>query len=1284
MDIKVVYDFILAQYSAESYWDNLYGTEPFDIEDRLQRRSRLINGANRYDKISDLISDGNLGPTQMTEVMVSDFEATWKIVTHIPNQISGFSATLLKNKNTGEFTLSFRSTESKTEDDGGDRQRDVYGADSEIAFDGFSFAQIQDMELFYEQIKNGFSYNEETQNYEVDASLNEFKNYITTNQINVTGYSLGGHLAQVFTLLHYDDVLHTYTFNGAGFGDFSGLTGSSTVNDYATSINAAVENLGFIISSPLDYIDQIGGGDLLAIINEIEGRGLAEGVYQAVLSVADVIGAVLPKLQGQIVSTAADLLEFYRDTIVSEEDKSLLIMAFQQIHDEVYQYTDITLDSRYGDPLYIYAEKILSKNTESAGLISLKEEILNDRIEYGREQITPDDKITNLFGQTYVDKLFSGELVAGSGQIFGDFSGIFVEDQPPVDFSLDSFLDSFGNNHSITLLADSLALMSVFDAIDPNINNSGNNRFEINQILASSSNSNSNYVPFFEKAEGDTLEKALDMLGRLFLPASWTITSFSYDPDSFADVDLRNEFYNHLQLLRTELLDIQGNLKPEYQGLRITSLYNENATEFKLKAEGDPLVLTNIEDSIAYRYALKELNPFVITGVASIYDVHNTDKGLDIFDPETNEGTLTEEYLEDRIAFLTTLIESNLKNEPDVKLDLGEKYLGATFIDEAKGIEITNYASYFSEENQYKFGSDQSDGQITGGSKDDHLYGGDGIESLYGLEGNDYIEGNQDNDVLAGGSGQDTLIGGQGTDILWHNDVSNPEDDKNKDTLNGGLDNDQYYVGHLDEIEDSDPENQTGLIDFNGVDVRGTYEHLVGEVYKNESNGLLLTLSSRDANIKRVTNDGITFFTIKNFLDENGSRTDGEYDIFIDIPTPPEPTTVYTNPTGTTEFTIRENNLVSGSTIISGPYEKSIGNNDASTAIDTFGVIPIHEIIDVELSPGFEVDGGFGNDWIRIDYNYTPFIGGQTYIPSAGNPGGFASGVTVDGQGGDDIIYGGLDDDQLFGGQGDDLLATWDGNDIHNGGAGYDTLGSNDYFYGLNQTQGTTYDVKADDFYFGEAGNDFISDDWGNDTALGGDDSDFIATGSGSDTILGGKGNDIIFSDQKYSGIHGSRDWILDFNANGQPTSITFFSITDQGQGLQAAGDFIDGGDGSDLIQSGKGDDTVLGGSGNDGINAQEGDDYVDGGDDNDLIYGEDGFDVLQGGSGNDYIYGGNDDDFIEGGADNDNLWGDAGRDNLYGDGGNDIIYGGTEDDSLNGGAGNDELYGDKIGRAHV
>ena len=41
---------------------------------------------------------------------------------------------------------------------------------------------------------------------------------------------------------------------------------------------------------------------------------------------------------------------------------------------------------------------------------------------------------------------------------------------------------------------------------------------------------------------------------------------------------------------------------------------------------------------MAYRYALQELNPFVIVNSANLYDQHNANGDLDLYDPQTGDG----------------------------------------------------------------------------------------------------------------------------------------------------------------------------------------------------------------------------------------------------------------------------------------------------------------------------------------------------------------------------------------------------------------------------------------------------------------------------------------------------------------------------------------------------------------------------------------------------------------------------------------------------------------------
>ena len=83
---------------------------------------RPYRGANHYDPVkrARYLASSNLSAIQMSKTMIDDFFKTWEIIDHQANTSSGFSATLMKHKKTGKFTLSFRSTESKQSIDGGD------------------------------------------------------------------------------------------------------------------------------------------------------------------------------------------------------------------------------------------------------------------------------------------------------------------------------------------------------------------------------------------------------------------------------------------------------------------------------------------------------------------------------------------------------------------------------------------------------------------------------------------------------------------------------------------------------------------------------------------------------------------------------------------------------------------------------------------------------------------------------------------------------------------------------------------------------------------------------------------------------------------------------------------------------------------------------------------------------------------------------------------------------------------------------------------------------------
>lgn len=129
-----------------------------------------IGGAGKYTKISKTQADY--------------FLDNFKIKDYYGNDNTGFSATVFAkngdtNGDTNEITISFRSTEF-----GEDYYKDAYGADCEISYYGTAIAQNIAMLNYINKLR--------------------LDGIITTNtKINLTGYSLGGHLASsTYQYLH--------------------------------------------------------------------------------------------------------------------------------------------------------------------------------------------------------------------------------------------------------------------------------------------------------------------------------------------------------------------------------------------------------------------------------------------------------------------------------------------------------------------------------------------------------------------------------------------------------------------------------------------------------------------------------------------------------------------------------------------------------------------------------------------------------------------------------------------------------------------------------------------------------------------------------------------------------------------------------------------------------------------------------------------------------------------------------------------------------------------------
>lgn len=159
--------------------------------------------------------------------------------------------------------------------------------------------------------------------------------------------------------------------------------------------------------------------------------------------------------------------------------------------------------------------------------------------------------------------------------------------------------------------------------------------------------------------------------------------------------------------------------------------------------------------------------------------------------------------------------------------------------------------------------------------------------------------------------------------------------------------------------------------------------------------------------------------------------------------------------------------------------------------------------------------GGAGDDLLQGD---TVFVPGGTRALFANH------GTTLVALQGADRLSGGSGNDTLYGGGGDDLLEGDDGADVLFGGAGADFLGGaagNDTLTGDDATgpQGDDeiHGGEGNDTLYGMGGNDRLSGGGGSDTLVGGDGEDSLDGGDGDDYsstgsagLYGGNGNDIL------------------------------------------------------------------------------------------------------------------------------------------------------------------------------
>jgi hypothetical protein len=492
-------------------------------------------------------------------------------------------------------------------------------------------------------------------------------------------------------------------------------------------------------------------------------RGTA-GVDDIVL--ADVFGIVL---QGKAIGQILDMYRYFRrletpegQTVNYTESEISLLKGFAGFTnlDLITLETGITQDigigaitsgtsvtvsgHSLGGHLSTWFPQFFGTQTDhvytfnGAGIGGFSVEILdllNQLILNGQMFTKPIDGFTNVYAQPGL------EVTAGTGTYVGDILPVYIEDQGLISGNL------LIANHSINLLVDSLAVYQIVNAIDPSLNMP-----QIKHLFEASAN----------KPE-ESLEAMVNALGH-FLKAGTKL-----------GIDVREQLYSRLHAIETELyVDLNvilPQLKPEYQNLQIVDITGQVSLSSSSIAN---LALLDNDDGLAYRYALKELNPFVIIGAD--YSQHNTKGELDLYNPTDNSGTMTEFYLKDRTDMLFWKIDYD-KDDKAYTDNLSADNLEGNwhFTDysikikgEPLNFTIDGSGGGWDDDHQIMFGSEYAD-TLDGKANDDHLYGMEGNDILVGNEGNDYLEGGLGDDNLISGEGNDTLKGGKGDDTYSAN-----------------------------------------------------------------------------------------------------------------------------------------------------------------------------------------------------------------------------------------------------------------------------------------------------------------------------------------------------------------------------------------------------------------------------------------------------------------------------------------------------------------------------------
>lgn len=1238
---------------------------------------RIANGS----ALVAVLRDGNLHSSRFSESAAVEFAASWSVVAHRENTSSGFSGTLFNNRLTGRYVISLRSTEFID-----DAVRDnIATNEKEIKKTGFAWGQIADLEQWY-------------------ASLVASDGPLHGKEFTLTGYSLGGHLATAFNLLHPGEAKQVVTFNGAGVGLVKGAADPRPelrrLVDQFIEQKDSIELTAATFSDPqlrTTYVD------------------IARGLRDKTMSVDTAIS----RLAGSTYSSANEY-HIVRDALLDIRDIAdgiQYVGGLSSGGNNPTVPTKVLISEIAAASLpYRIAVSRAAERTESGNLIG----------DTKRTFFGPGEGNPPLPNQFEVIGDTSPSAVANSQWHHGMMLPVFIEDQPlyrggePVRalmasvaaggprLLLDQYsLRDFGDTHSLVLLVDSLAVQSAISGLVP-ANQRAALESNLGEILKASSflrqSAGAAAVGYDQgKAEGDVLENVVNALQRILGGASPTINGS----------DLGNTWFE-----LNDGVDSQGGWatgREEFSkalaSLMESDAYRSIAGKVSIASAVSDRVIegakTDFGDFLAVRYQLPlsirkigsdtghPLDAIWTAAHGSEHDAWRADLAARQRKDLQFDYTFTDAFYEDRGRMLQLDLQRGLQNVD--RLVAADRTLGIEYkdLDAGTSLRVVGQGGA-GVDRQVIFGRDTEDA-ITASTVPIRLYGMGGDDQLTGSNYKDYLEGGTGIDTLRGGLGTDTLVGGPGRDLLSGGDGRDElQGGADADTLDGDAGIDQLRGGGGDDI------------------LRGGAgdDDLDGGANNDTLNG----------------GDGIDTMT-----DPSGD------DLYILERTDPFADSIRDGD-GLGGVFLGADRLTGGDPAGAGKWKGKAGADDVTydwyPGAGGRGPLVISTAHKTTIVHDYK-NGDLGivlTSKVR-DLPDPPAVQGTTAGTAQDDNRANTGRPSVSGTGGNDRVQALAGRDEAYGSTGNDIVEGGTGIDVASGDDGNDAVFAESelteaQLNDLIAAAATAVTSTAAPAKLLVTTSEWLRGGLGNDTVVGATGNDIILGGGGQDLLVGGTGHDVINGDDDYEAGDITTVTVEPYTGAGAPFDAYYSSVyVHSFSGDVGAADTIHAGSGDDLVTAQRGDDQVWGDDGNDtisggadddriqGNNGNDrlagdnygrivgsnvttgiGDDYIDGGAGNDVIFGDGGRDILSGGDGDDVIRGNNDlaeagvsptaqddgEDYLLGGDGRDRLVGDSAGDMLLGGAGNDHLFGDSEstplalqgDDHLEGGAGNDYLRG--------